>query len=141
MPAGALRIPRKVRFSDCDPAGILYTPRYVDMMNGVIEDFFPEALGLDYHGLIRDRRLGMGYAQLHCEFFRPSMMGDQLDFTVLIGRIGRGSVAIRQHAHKGDDEVVRGDFVLVTTNLDLHKPVRIPPDLHAALTAYQDRCQ
>ena len=31
---------RMVRFSDCDPAAFVYTPRFVDLVNGVVEDFF-----------------------------------------------------------------------------------------------------
>ena len=28
---------RRVRFSDCDPAGIVFFPQYMVMLNGVIE--------------------------------------------------------------------------------------------------------
>ena len=140
MPPHAFRTRLKVRFAHCDPAGIVFTPRYVDLMNSAIEDFFP-SIGFDYYGLIRDDRLGLGYARLHCEFFKPAMMGDQIDFTVLIGRTGGGSVAFRLHGHRGEDEVVRGDFVLVTTDLNRHKAIPIPDGLRAAFLAYQDRCR
>ena len=36
LPAGAWRITVPVRFSHCDPAGIVYFPRYFDMINGVV---------------------------------------------------------------------------------------------------------
>ena len=46
LPAGAWRITVPVRFSHCDPASIVYFPRYFDMINGVVEDWFAGALGL-----------------------------------------------------------------------------------------------
>ena len=53
LPAGAWRIIVPVRFSHCDPAGIVYFPRYFDMINGVVEDWFAGTLGLPHHHFIR----------------------------------------------------------------------------------------
>ena len=32
----------KVRFQHCDPAGIVFYPRYFEMVNAVVEDWFEE---------------------------------------------------------------------------------------------------
>jgi len=138
LPSAAFQTPRMVRFSDCDPAGIAYTPRYVDMLNGVIEDFFPAALALDYHSLIADG-LGLGYASLNCDFFRPGHMGDRLIMTALVDRIGRTSADFVIHGHQGDDEILRGRLVMVTTWLG--QAIPLPPPIRAALTRYQEHCQ
>ena len=37
-----------IRFSHCDPAGIVYFPHYFDMFNGLIEDWYTEQLGVNY---------------------------------------------------------------------------------------------
>jgi 4-hydroxybenzoyl-CoA thioesterase len=140
LPHAAFATPLTVRFTHCDPAGIVFTPRWVDLMNTALETFFP-SIGFDYYSLIRDDRLGLGYAQIHCEFFRPGLMGDEIAFTVLIGRVGAGSVAFRVHGHRDGEELVRGDFVLVTTDLNRHKAIPIPDALRAAFLAYQDQCQ
>jgi 4-hydroxybenzoyl-CoA thioesterase len=141
LPADAFGTPRLIRFSHCDPAGIVYTPRFIDMMNGVIEDFFPQALDLDYYGFIRDERIGLGYAKLDCDFFLPGLMGDQLTFTVLIGRIGGASATFFIHAHRGEEEVLRARLVMVTTSLTEHRAIPLPAALRDALAAYQDRCR
>ena len=138
LPPAAFRTLRRVRFSDCDPAGIVYTPRYVDMLNGVIEDFFLDGLGIDYHGLITGG-LGLGYASLHCDFFRPAHMGDRLTMTPLVDRIGGTSVEFVVHGHDGNDEILRGRLVMVTTRLG--RPIPLPPPIRAALTRYQEHCQ
>jgi acyl-CoA thioesterase FadM len=141
LPAGAYRTPRQIRFSDCDPAGIVYTPRFVDLMNGVLEDFFPEALGLDYYGFIRDQKTGLGYVKVDCDFFLPGLMGDALTFSVAVERIGGASATFIVHGHRGEDEIVRGRLVMVTTSLLQHRAIPLPPELRNALVAYQDRCR
>ncbi|CAH1648627.1 MAG: acyl-CoA thioesterase [Chelatococcus sp.] len=126
-----------IRFSHCDPAGIVYTPVYFDLFNGVIEDWFADALQLPYRLFIRDRRIGLGYAHAACDFFQPSEMGDALDVAVVVAEMGRSSYRLTLHAMKNGREAVRGHFVTVTTGMDARKPCPIPDDLRAALTAYQ----
>jgi 4-hydroxybenzoyl-CoA thioesterase len=46
-PKGAFTRSVPVRFSHCDPAGIVYFPHYFDMFNGLIEDWYGEELGYD----------------------------------------------------------------------------------------------
>ena len=42
---------RKVRFQHCDPAGIVFYPRYFEMINSVVEDWFEEVLQHDFNKL------------------------------------------------------------------------------------------
>ena len=132
---------RTVRFSDCDPAGILYTPRFVDMANGVVEDFFPARLHIGYHDLIQNERIGLGYKSADCDFFRPALMGDRLQFTVLVEHIGRTSVIFSLHCVREVEEIMRCRLVMVTTSLKTHNAITIPRPLKDALTSYKDNCR
>ena len=62
LPPGTWSAPVTIRFGQCDAAGIVYTPSYFDLINVVIERFYSDGLGVDYYSLLRDRRLGLGYA-------------------------------------------------------------------------------
>ncbi|MGJ3261665.1 MAG: acyl-CoA thioesterase [Salinarimonas sp.] len=139
LPAGVHVAPVKIRFAHCDPAGIVYFARWFDMLNGVIEDFFAAALGLDYHVLIRDRRVGLGYGQAHADYLKPGMMGDVVDFAVLVERIGGASVGLLVPGYRGSQPVIAARLVIVTTDLDAHRAMSIPDDLRAALIDYQER--
>ena len=141
LPAGAWRIVVPVRFSHCDPAGIVYFPRYFDMINGVVEDWFAGALGLPHHHFIRDRRIGLGPAHAEADFMKPGFLADELVFAVLTDRIGTSSLALSVHAHRGKEPVLKARFVIVTTSLVEHRAIPIPEDLRAALEAYQERCR
>ena len=46
-PSGAFTRSVTVRFSHCDPAGIVYFPHYFDIFNGLIEDWYGQELGYD----------------------------------------------------------------------------------------------
>jgi 4-hydroxybenzoyl-CoA thioesterase/acyl-CoA thioester hydrolase len=140
LPDGVWRTRLVVRFGSCDPAGIVYTPEYLNLFNGVIEDWYGAALGLPYHELVGKRRTGLGYAHVSADFATPSSMGDVLEVAVIVRKIGRSSVTLSVHAFKDGVECVRATFVTVTTSLIDHKAIGLPNDLRLALGGYQARC-
>lgn len=141
IPAGAHVAPVAIRFSHCDPAGIVYYARWFDMLNGVIEDFFPARLGFPYGEFILRRRIGLGYAQAHADYLRPGFMGDTVDFAVLIEKIGGASLSLLVRGYRADEPVIAARLVIVTTDLEANRAIRIPDDLRAALERYQETCR
>jgi len=141
LPEESWSTPRTVRFSDCDPAGIVYTPCFIDMVNGVIEDFFVQRLRISYHGLMRDEHVGLGYASVDTDFFKPALMGERLHFTPLVERIGRTSIIFSVHCIRDVHEIMRCRLVMVTTALATHQPISIPAPMRDTLSAYQDLCR
>ena len=140
LPRAAWRTTILVRFAHCDPAGIVYYARFFDMMNGAIEDWFAQSLGLDYHAFIGPRRIGLGYAKADANFFAPAMMGDRVTFAVLVDRIGGASLSLALHAHRGETPVLSARLVMVTTSLDQHRSIPLPDDLRAAVHRYREAC-
>jgi len=140
LPPRAFRAPARIRFSQCDPAGIVFFAAWFEMANAVIEDWFTEELGVDFHALHARRRIGTGFAHAEADFFSPGLMGERIVLTPLVARIGGASYALGLHVHRGEQELVRLNLVTATTDLDARRAVPIPDDLRAALTAYQERC-
>ncbi|WP_334356072.1 MULTISPECIES: acyl-CoA thioesterase [unclassified Bradyrhizobium] len=110
------------------------------MFNGVIEDWYGDALAIPYHELVGTRRTGLGYAHVSADFAKPSSMGDVLDVAVIVRDIGRSSVKLTVHAFKDGAECVRATFVTVTTSLVDHKSIGLPEDMRLALQTYQASC-
>jgi 4-hydroxybenzoyl-CoA thioesterase len=133
---------QRVRFGHCDPAGIVFYPRYFEMLNALVEDWFTEGLGIDYAQLLGPRRTGMPSVRLAADFRRISRMGDRLMQTIRIHKLGRSSLALAI-SFEGDDGLrVAFEQVLVCTSLDTHRATPFPDDLRAALeraVAEQDR--
>lgn len=129
-----------IRFSHCDPAGIVYFARYFDLLNGVVEDWFCQELQIDYHEMIGPRRIGLGYVSARADFARPGFMGDELECAVVVHRIGRSSLTLHIHVSRGSDPVLLAQLVIVTTSLETHQSIPLPDDLRAALERYQEKC-
>jgi len=141
LPAAVFRQSLMIRFSHCDPAGIVYFANYFDIANGVVEDFVLGALGLDYHEIVGPRRIGLGFAHVECDFLKPGKMGDHLTFAVLIDAIGTASIALMLYAYRDGEPVLAMRLVMVTTSLTVLRACAIPDDLRAAAERYKETCR
>ncbi len=130
--------PCAVRFSHCDPAGIIFFPQYFVLLNGVVEDWFTHALGIDYAHLIAHQRIGLPTVSLQCDFLAPSRMGEQIEFHLSVGRVGKRSITLNVECSGVDGIRLRLSQVLVTTSLVSHASIDIPPDILAAIARWQD---
>jgi acyl-CoA thioesterase FadM len=129
----------KIRFAHCDPAGIVYFAAHFDILNAVVEDWFEEGLGLDYHDIVGRRRVGLGYAHASADFRLPARMGDRLVYAVAVERVGNKSIPLIATARKDDAEVLTAKLTIVVTDLDRHVSIPIPDDIRAAVTAYREK--
>jgi len=127
----------KVRFSHCDPAGIVFFPQYLVMLNGLVEDWISEALGIGYADLLGRRRVGLPTVSLTCQFSAIGQMGDDIVLGLSLEHIGRSSIRLNLDVMKGATQCVAVQQVLVTTNLDTHQAISIPDDLRNALVQFQ----
>ncbi len=138
---GVWRQPVLVRFSHCDPAGIVYFARYFDIANAVVEDWFAAALDLSYHDFIGPRRIGLGFVNVTCDFIRPGMMGDRIVFAVVAEGIGTASIRLVIYAYREGEPVLAMRLVMVTTSLLVHRAVPVPDDLRSAIENYKEKCR
>jgi 4-hydroxybenzoyl-CoA thioesterase len=85
---------QRLRFSDCDPAGIAYYPRYLALCDGVIEEWTEEVVGISRLKLHFELEWGLPTVFLQADFTAPSRLGDQLDFTLGVAELGRSSIGL-----------------------------------------------
>lgn len=81
--------PQKVLFKHCDPAGIVFYPRYFEMMNDCVEAFFDEVLGYSFEAMHPYNAIPT--ASITTRFRTPSRHGDQLILSLEVLRTGRSS--------------------------------------------------
>jgi len=129
-----LRRERVIRFSDCDPAGIVFYPQYFVMFNELLEDWFSDGLEVAFNSLILERRIGLPTVRLEVDFSAISRMGDVVVLLLAVERLGRRSLtlALRCEGQDGQRRMAARQ-VLVTTSLDTHQAIDIPPDVRAAI--------
>ena len=138
-PAGAFTRNVPIRFSHCDPAGIVYFPHYFNMFNGLIEDWYTQELGFDYAELIMASKFGFPFVHIECDFKIPSRMGDVIDLSLLVERIGRSSLGIVVVCHRDGIERLRARMVTAMMSLETRKPVALPQPLRDAIESYHRR--
>ena len=125
-----------IRFSHCDPAGIVFFPQYFVLFNGHVEDWFDEGLGLGYAKVVIGQRIGLPTVALSCEFMKPSRMGERVQLGLAVRELGRSSIKLELTCRHGDELRVRVRQVIVTTSLDdgLSRP--IPPNVRDAIERF-----
>ena len=104
--------------------------------NALVEDWFNEALDIDYAAMISKRRVGLPIVKLDCTFSKPSQMGDTLVLSLALERIGARSVGIVIDAQSHGETRFLARQVLVTTSLESGASIDIPDDIRAALTRF-----
>ena len=126
-----------VRFGDCDPAGIVFYPRYFEMFNNLVEDWCAHGLGTSFRELHLDRGLGLPTVHVDAAFIAPSELGDVLRAELHVQKIGGASLtlAIRLSGPNGEDRV-RASLVLVMMNLKTRRAVQIPEALRQSMAAF-----
>ncbi len=134
-------VDRLVRFSHCDPGGLVYFPRYFDLMNALVEDWFYQRLGLNYAGRLMADGQGLPTVHAKCDFVRPSLMGETLTWSLAVEKIGTSSITVTIRASRDDEDRLRATLVLVATSLETHRPIPIPDDLRQAVETYQAECR
>jgi 4-hydroxybenzoyl-CoA thioesterase len=132
----AFDMPMRIRFAHCDPAGIVYFPQYLVMTNALVEDWFNDALGIDYAAMISARRVGLPIVKLNCEFSRPSRMGETVTFTLAVDSVGQRSIRIDIVGHCDGEVRFRAKQVIVTTTLDDGRSIDIPGDIARAIERF-----
>jgi len=93
---------QKIKFRHCDPAGIVFYPRFFEMINDTVEAFFEQELDFPFAQMHNDS--GIPTAQIEAKFIRPSRLGDVLDIALCCTRIGRSSLDLTYDAICGTEE-------------------------------------
>ena len=115
---------RKIRieWGDCDPAGIVYFPRYVEYFDSCTVSLF-EAAGLPKPQMLKDFQMaGFPMVDLHVRFFIPSTFGDDVEVESTIAEFKRSSFLISHKLLRGEALAVEAVETRVWTVYDPDKP-------------------
>ena len=79
-----------VRFGDCDPAGIVYFPRFYDWFHQAMETWFDVALGQRYDQVLKTHLFPAVHSE--ADFKQPVRMGAHVVVETVVGRMGGASL-------------------------------------------------
>ena len=126
---------RLVEFQHCDANGIVFYPRYFEMINSVIEECFRTHLHYAFGPMHLQDRKGVPTATIKVDFHAPSYLDDRLDFTLSLDRIGTSSITVRLEVTCGAEARLTSVSTLVHSDMDTRRSTPWPDPVRAALTA------
>lgn len=127
----------KIRFQHCDPAGIVFYPRYFEMLNQMVEDWFGEELGLSFQEMHQTQGIGVPAVRVECDFVKASRIGDVLTFTLGLAEIGTKSFRLVFSAHHSGEARLRAQMTLVCVSLgETLRGVEIPASMRSSMEPY-----
>jgi 4-hydroxybenzoyl-CoA thioesterase len=129
----AFRFEQKILFKHCDPAGIVFYPRYFEMMNDAVEAWFDEALGLPFEAMHAET--GVPTVTISADFTAPSRHGDRLVIELAPTRLGGTSVDLTLTAACGGETRFVARLTLVHVTLATMRPARWPEPQRGLIAA------
>tara|TARA_B100000767_G_scaffold83161_1_gene80050 strand:- start:1983 stop:2390 length:408 start_codon:yes stop_codon:yes gene_type:complete len=109
-------IRQKVLFRHCDPAGIVFFPRYFEMMNDCVEAFFDQGLNCPFEQF--HQTAGIPTATITTTFTSPGRHGDMLDLRLNVTRVGRASFDYEMSCYCGKVQRFLTNATLVQIDLN-----------------------
>jgi 4-hydroxybenzoyl-CoA thioesterase len=114
-----------VEWGDCDPAGIVFYPRYLEWFDACTTGLFATA-GIPISTLFKAHEvIGAPLVDLKARFLLPSMFGDELLARSGVQELRRSSFLIRHQFFKGEALAVEGIETRVWTGSDPSSPGRM----------------
>jgi 4-hydroxybenzoyl-CoA thioesterase len=131
----------QVEFNHCDPAGIVFYPRYFEMVNSVVENFFADVVGRSFARMHNEARNGVPTVAIEAAFRRPSRLGDRVQFTLKVEAVGRSSARVLVKGSGADEnrtEDPRMQVRMTIAWIDNLKAQAWPDAMRTALLDYME---
>lgn len=131
------RTPISIRFAHCDPAGIVFYPRYFELINGVVEDWCAQGLGMSFHEMHMVQGIGLPTVHIETDFVKTSVMGDELIAELRVIKLGRASATVEiQMLGPEQDLRLTARLVLVMAQVQERKAIALPIALREQMQNY-----
>jgi acyl-CoA thioester hydrolase len=132
---------RRVKWGECDPAGVVYTVAFSEYVISVAELFYGMLFGTSPQKAKDELGFGTPTRALSFDFQRSLRPDDEFDMTVRVADIRERTYLLEIHGRTLTGDTV---FVAELTPVCVARPERrsilIPPGLRAALAQYRTAC-
>lgn len=106
----------KIRFQHIDFAGIVFYPRFLEMLNGIVEDWFEEALERPFSKMHETN--GIPTVDLKIQFKSPARLGEVLTKKLWVKELRNSSILCGfQFVNENENTVLEGEVTLVNVSI------------------------
>lgn len=115
--------PYRIEWGHCDPAGIVYAPRFLEMFGESTIMLFEKALGVRKKDMLKGHGVvGYPMVDVSAKFLRPAAYGDDVVLEVAAPEFGNSSFTIAHRLLKDGVVCVTGIEKRVWTVRDAERP-------------------
>jgi 4-hydroxybenzoyl-CoA thioesterase len=110
----------KIRFQHVDYAGIVFYPRFLEMLNCLVEDWFEEALGRPFSQMHETN--GIPTVDLKVQFKKAARLGEILTKKLWVKNLGGASILCGFSFEDAQGAVfLEGEVTLVNVTINDHR--------------------
>ena len=121
-------VQERVRWSDCDPLGIIYYGTYIRFFESAEHEMFRQA-GLPYEVMRVQRHVQLPRKAFEVEFHSPAQMDELMEIRVGVSRLGTSSITMRFEVYRAADLVHRASAKLTVVCVEKESiTTRVLPD-------------
>lgn len=133
-----LVVTKRVRWADCDPAGVVYAGKFNEYMLIAVNYFFDELGNGNYFQWIKDLNVDTPCKGLEMEFHGALWPEDEFDMHCTVSAFREHSYDIRIEARQKDDRrIFTGRFSPICISRDVRKRALIPQPMLNALKKFR----
>jgi 4-hydroxybenzoyl-CoA thioesterase len=116
----------RIEWCDCDPAGIIYYPRYFQIFDTCTTVLIERAIGMNKIDFLKVYNfVGYPVLETRARFHKPTRYGDEVAIETKLVEYGRSSFKIEHRLSKGEMLAAEGFETRVWSARDPDDPERI----------------
>jgi len=131
----------RIEWGDCDPAGIVFYPRYIAIFDACTDALVERAAGMSKYQIFQAYEFtGYPLVETRTRFLLPTRFGDDVVIESSVTALRRSSFTIQHRLRKGGELAVEGFETRVWTAPDPDHPGQIrsraiPAEIAARLSS------
>ena len=140
LPANVFTVTREIRFSNSDPAGIVFYAEFFRMFNDLFEDWLVKRLGVDFAYQFATEQRMFPLVHVDVDFKEARRMGQKMEMSLVLKRLGRSSIVYDIICHDEGLEILHAKFVTCVASKKTMETIEIPIDIRSRMEKYMSAC-
>lgn len=133
-----LIVMKRVRWADCDPAGVVYTGKFTEYLLIAVNYFFDELGQGNYSRWVKDLAVDTPCKGLDMEFHGALWPEDEFEMRCTVPTVREHSYDIRvEGVQKDGRRIFTGRFSPICISREVRKRAQIPPSMLLALERFR----
>lgn len=127
------KCPIRVYIEDTDAGGIVFYANYLRFMERGRTEWLRD-LNLQ-QGILLAQGIQLVVSRLECRYLRPALLDDQLIVETSVSVCQRTRIIFTQRVLKDGECLCEGQVHVASINAETQRPMRLPEDFQAIITA------